>query len=178
VLHHSYHTVYMRLLMHKSTRVLCMIAYVSTHIHIYIQYPDIPRGQHYLSWQSIQDNSSVQGKQQQHGTCVCVCVCVVVCGAHERAEFTSFSRSTLTRMPTLFSLHNTTLHYTSLHPHFTVQGPDASLRRDILIATPMRLVHALTNTGLDLSNVRYLVLDEADRLFEMGKGVCCVCERV
>jgi hypothetical protein len=110
--------------------------------------------------------------------CVCVCVCVVVCGAHERAEFTSFSRSTLTRMPTLFSLHNTTLHYTSLHPHFTVQGPDASLRRDILIATPMRLVHALTNTGLDLSNVRYLVLDEADRLFEMGKGVCCVCERV
>ncbi|CAI2338544.1 DEAD/DEAH box helicase [Vibrio parahaemolyticus] len=37
----------------------------------------------------------------------------------------------------------------------------------ILVATTGRLVD-LANNGLDLSNVHYLVLDEADRLLEMG----------
>jgi hypothetical protein len=116
VLHHSYHTVYMRLLMHKSTRVLCMIAYVSTHIHIYIHYPDIPRGQHYLSWQSIQDNSSVQGKQQQHGTCVCVCVCVC-CSlwcARESRIYLFLSLNTHTDANAfLITQHYATLYFTS-----------------------------------------------------------------
>ncbi|WFC98568.1 RNA helicase [Malassezia yamatoensis] len=39
---------------------------------------------------------------------------------------------------------------------------------DILITTPLRLVHAIEHEGLDLSNVEYLVMDEADRLLEQG----------
>ncbi|EDQ85958.1 uncharacterized protein MONBRDRAFT_33989 [Monosiga brevicollis MX1] len=41
-------------------------------------------------------------------------------------------------------------------------------RPDILVATPMRLVHALQHKLVDLSAVRWLVVDEADRLFENG----------
>lgn len=41
-------------------------------------------------------------------------------------------------------------------------------RFDILITTPLRLVHALRHDGLDLSRVESLVLDEADRLLEQG----------
>ncbi|EIU6867525.1 DEAD/DEAH box helicase [Vibrio parahaemolyticus] len=39
--------------------------------------------------------------------------------------------------------------------------------RHILVATTGRLVD-LANNGLDLSNIHYLVLDEADRLLDMG----------
>lgn len=39
---------------------------------------------------------------------------------------------------------------------------------DILIATPGRFLHLKVEMGLDLSSVRYVVFDEADRLFEMG----------
>ncbi|WFD42656.1 RNA helicase [Malassezia psittaci] len=39
---------------------------------------------------------------------------------------------------------------------------------DILITTPLRLVHAIEHEELDLSNVEYLVMDEADRLLEQG----------
>jgi len=41
-------------------------------------------------------------------------------------------------------------------------------RRDLLVATPMRLVHLLRSGGIDLSSVEHLFLDEADRLFELG----------
>eukprot|EP00808_Paulinella_micropora_P008063 g14305.t1 len=47
-------------------------------------------------------------------------------------------------------------------------GREGSKRRDLLVATPMRLVHLLRNHALDLSGVQWLFLDEADRLFEMG----------
>lgn len=40
----------------------------------------------------------------------------------------------------------------------------------ILVATTGRLVD-LANNGLDLSNVHYLVLDEADRLLDMAFGL-------
>jgi len=39
---------------------------------------------------------------------------------------------------------------------------------DVVIATPGRFLHLKVEMGLDLSSVRYVVFDEADRLFEMG----------
>lgn len=39
---------------------------------------------------------------------------------------------------------------------------------DIIIATPGRFLHLKVEMTLDLSSVRYIVFDEADRLFEMG----------
>ncbi|KAL8979896.1 MAG: hypothetical protein Q9177_006022, partial [Variospora cf. flavescens] len=39
---------------------------------------------------------------------------------------------------------------------------------DIVIATPGRFLHLQVEMSLDLSSIRYVVFDEADRLFEMG----------
>ncbi|KAG9246066.1 ATP-dependent RNA helicase dbp10 [Calycina marina] len=39
---------------------------------------------------------------------------------------------------------------------------------DIVIATPGRFLHLKVEMSLDLSSVKYVVFDEADRLFEMG----------
>lgn len=39
---------------------------------------------------------------------------------------------------------------------------------DIIIATPGRFLHLQVEMQLDLSSMRYVVFDEADRLFEMG----------
>ena len=39
---------------------------------------------------------------------------------------------------------------------------------DIIIATPGRFLHLKVEMGLDLFSIRYVVFDEADRLFEMG----------
>nr|CCA14481.1 DEAD/DEAH box RNA helicase putative [Albugo laibachii Nc14] len=39
---------------------------------------------------------------------------------------------------------------------------------DILIATPLRLVHLIQQAKVDLSGVEVITLDEADRLFELG----------
>ncbi|KAK6431667.1 ATP-dependent RNA helicase dbp10 [Oleoguttula sp. CCFEE 5521] len=39
---------------------------------------------------------------------------------------------------------------------------------DIVIATPGRFEHLKVEMGLELSSVKYVVFDEADRLFEMG----------
>jgi ATP-dependent RNA helicase DDX54/DBP10 len=39
---------------------------------------------------------------------------------------------------------------------------------DIVIATPGRFLHLKVEMSLDLSSVRFVVFDEADRLFEMG----------
>lgn len=39
---------------------------------------------------------------------------------------------------------------------------------DIIIATPGRFLHLQVEMGLDMFSVRYVVFDEADRLFEMG----------
>ncbi|UZJ51932.1 hypothetical protein CBS101457_001252 [Exobasidium rhododendri] len=49
-----------------------------------------------------------------------------------------------------------------------LQDPRFRKRYDVLITTPLRLVHAIEQNELDLSNVRNLVLDEADRLLEEG----------
>ncbi|KAL8841169.1 MAG: hypothetical protein Q9170_001023 [Blastenia crenularia] len=39
---------------------------------------------------------------------------------------------------------------------------------DVIIATPGRFLHLQVEMRLDLSSIRYVVFDEADRLFEMG----------
>ncbi|CAI5948483.1 unnamed protein product [Closterium sp. NIES-65] len=51
---------------------------------------------------------------------------------------------------------------------------------DVLISTPLRLAHLVTEGTVDLSCVQHLVLDEADKLFEMGfveqiDGVVAAC---
>ncbi|KAK8588709.1 hypothetical protein V6N13_087614 [Hibiscus sabdariffa] len=50
-----------------------------------------------------------------------------------------------------------------------IRSADLSkLRCDILISTPLRLRSAIKKKKLDLSRVEYLVLDESDKLFELG----------
>lgn len=48
------------------------------------------------------------------------------------------------------------------------QFSEMSSNPDIIIATPGRFMHLLVEMSLDLSSIRYVVFDEADRLFEMG----------
>jgi len=43
-----------------------------------------------------------------------------------------------------------------------------SKRNDILISTPMRLLSMIKSGIIDLTNVEFLVFDEADRLFDLG----------
>ncbi|WP_295937949.1 DEAD/DEAH box helicase [uncultured Alistipes sp.] len=39
---------------------------------------------------------------------------------------------------------------------------------DVVIATPGRMISHIQNSGIDLSHVEYLILDEADRMLDMG----------
>lgn len=39
---------------------------------------------------------------------------------------------------------------------------------DVVIATPGRLLSHIANSGIDLSRVKYFILDEADRMLDMG----------
>ncbi|KAL1626794.1 ATP-dependent RNA helicase dbp10 [Neofusicoccum ribis] len=48
------------------------------------------------------------------------------------------------------------------------QFSDMNTNPDIIIATPGRFLHLKVEMDLDLSTIRYVVFDEADRLFEMG----------
>lgn len=52
----------------------------------------------------------------------------------------------------------------SLEDQFSFMGANP----DIIIATPGRFLHLKVEMSLDLSSLRYVVFDEADRLFEMG----------
>ncbi|KAI7891035.1 P-loop containing nucleoside triphosphate hydrolase protein [Mucor mucedo] len=51
-----------------------------------------------------------------------------------------------------------------------VQGQIREIEKgcDVLVATPGRLVDLIDRGKIDLSNLRYLVLDEADRMLDMG----------
>jgi ATP-dependent RNA helicase DDX54/DBP10 len=50
------------------------------------------------------------------------------------------------------------------------QFSDLANNPDILVCTPGRLLHIISETGLSLKAIEYIVFDEADRLFEMGLG--------
>ena len=43
-----------------------------------------------------------------------------------------------------------------------------SVRHDILVSPPNRLVHLLEQGLLSLDNLQWLVVDEADKMFEAG----------
>ncbi|KAG0042382.1 RNA-dependent ATPase rok1 [Gryganskiella cystojenkinii] len=48
------------------------------------------------------------------------------------------------------------------------QAPHLRQKYDILISTPLRLVHAIQQEKMELTQVRHLILDEADKLLEQG----------
>ncbi len=49
-----------------------------------------------------------------------------------------------------------------------VQKRGMLMGSDVVIATPGRMIAHLQNSGVDLSQVEYLILDEADRMLDMG----------
>lgn len=49
-----------------------------------------------------------------------------------------------------------------------VQKRGMLMGADVVIATPGRMIAHLQNSGVDLSAVKYLILDEADRMLDMG----------
>ena len=48
------------------------------------------------------------------------------------------------------------------------QEKELSDRADIVVATPGRLIDHIKSGNLDLKNIKFFVLDEADRMFDMG----------
>ncbi|KAA3650291.1 MAG: ATP-dependent helicase [Proteobacteria bacterium] len=65
---------------------------------------------------------------------------------------------------------NMALNMTAIYGGIKMDGQVAKLRAglDILIATPGRLLAHTENNHIDLSEVEFVVLDEADRLLDMG----------
>jgi len=43
-----------------------------------------------------------------------------------------------------------------------------TMRPDILVCTPGRLIDLLNNEGLNLDKVEYQILDEGDKMLDMG----------
>ncbi|KAG8998154.1 RNA-dependent ATPase rok1 [Tulasnella sp. JGI-2019a] len=54
------------------------------------------------------------------------------------------------------------------HKGSNEMGKEARAKIDIIISTPLRLVAAIRDNSLELDNVQYLVLDEADHLLNEG----------
>lgn len=48
------------------------------------------------------------------------------------------------------------------------QGEGLSRKPDVIIATPGRLIDHMEKGNLDLSGIKYLILDEVDRMLDMG----------
>lgn len=60
--------------------------------------------------------------------------------------------------------------YSAVYGGAGVQGQIRELEKgcDVLVATPGRLCDLIDRGKIDLSHLRYLVLDEADRMLDMG----------
>ncbi len=69
-----------------------------------------------------------------------------------------------------YSKHMPAIKITSVYGGAPIGGQIAQIRRNpqIICATPGRLIDLLERGSVDLSNIRYLVLDEADQMLNMG----------
>ncbi|MFP4424400.1 MAG: DEAD/DEAH box helicase [Candidatus Woesearchaeota archaeon] len=72
-------------------------------------------------------------------------------------------------MDSLIDFSMKKLHVTSVYGGVSI-GPqmDALRKADVVVGTPGRLLDHLERGTIDLSNVDFLVLDEADRMLDMG----------
>ena len=61
-------------------------------------------------------------------------------------------------------------------PVYCNQNKASFDKYDILVATPMRLVAAIKSEVINLSSVRIVVMDEADKLFEKDSGSSKLCD--
>jgi ATP-dependent RNA helicase RhlE len=88
--------------------------------------------------------------------------CLVLCPTRELALQISESFSTYGR--------HVALRYTEIYGGVSQRPQVAALRRgvDVLIATPGRLLDLMNQGYVDLRSVQTLVLDEADRMLDMG----------
>lgn len=54
------------------------------------------------------------------------------------------------------------------NPHFLIVRQVRYNKPDILVCTPGRLIDLLENEGLNLDQVQYQILDEGDKMLDMG----------
>lgn len=64
----------------------------------------------------------------------------------------------------------TSLRHATIFGGVSQRGQEEALRRgvDVIVATPGRLIDLLQQRIVDLSRIKYFVLDEADRMLDMG----------
>ncbi|VFQ94850.1 unnamed protein product [Cuscuta campestris] len=84
---------------------------------------------------------------------------VILCPTRELAAQTARECKKLARKE---------FHVKLMTKQFTKTADFSALHCDILISTPFRLQSAIKKRNLDLSRAEFLVLDEADKLFELG----------
>ncbi|RLN47614.1 hypothetical protein BBJ29_005630 [Phytophthora kernoviae] len=77
-------------------------------------------------------------------------------------------RTEFTRLATGKKLHITLLSKATAATITSQTKSKVAVNHDVLIATPLRLVHLIQEAKVDLSTVEMVCLDEADRLLELG----------
>ncbi|KAL3667517.1 hypothetical protein V7S43_007736 [Phytophthora oleae] len=77
-------------------------------------------------------------------------------------------RAEFTRLATGKKLHITLLSKATAATIASQTKSKLAVNHDVLIATPLRLVHLIQEAKVELSTVEMVCLDEADRLLELG----------
>uniref|UniRef100_M4C3Q1 RNA helicase n=1 Tax=Hyaloperonospora arabidopsidis (strain Emoy2) TaxID=559515 RepID=M4C3Q1_HYAAE len=77
-------------------------------------------------------------------------------------------RAEFTRLATGKKMHITLLSKATAATIASQTKSKLAVNHDVLIATPLRLVHLIQEAKVDLSTVEIVCLDEADRLLELG----------
>ncbi|EEY53625.1 DEAD/DEAH box RNA helicase, putative [Phytophthora infestans T30-4] len=77
-------------------------------------------------------------------------------------------RAEFTRLAAGKKLHITLLSKATAATIASQTKSKLAVNHDVLIATPLRLVHLIQESKVDLSTVEMVCLDEADRLLELG----------